>query len=164
MATKKTSDPSQYTKPDLREKLKKKVVAGDKGGNPGQWSARKAQLLAHEYEEAGGGYKKPRTGAQKSLKKWGEEKWRTADRKQARRSGGTARYLPDKAWSQLSDKEKETTNKKKQQGSRSGKQFVKNTSAAASARKKAVKKAPTKRTTAKIAREKSAKRSSRATK
>ncbi len=47
-----------YTKPTLRKQLFEKIKAGDKGGSPGQWSARKAQLLASEYKRAGGGYKK----------------------------------------------------------------------------------------------------------
>jgi hypothetical protein len=46
-----------YTKPAMRASLFKKIKAGSKGGNPGQWSARKAQLLATEYKKAGGGYK-----------------------------------------------------------------------------------------------------------
>ena len=46
-----------YTKPALRERLFKKIKAGTRGGKAGQWSARKAQLLAKEYEAAGGGYK-----------------------------------------------------------------------------------------------------------
>ena len=140
MAKKKTSDPERYTKPELREKVKKKVMAGEKGGNPGQWSARKAQLVAQEYEKEGGGYKKAKSAPQKSLEKWGDEKWSTSDKKQARREGGTARYLPEKAWEQLSGKEKAATNEKKKKGSRAGKQFVSNTKVAAGARKKAVKK------------------------
>lgn len=149
MATTKKSDPSQYTKPELRDKIKRQVLEGDKGGNPGQWSARKAQIVAHEYEEQGGGYKKARTDTQKSLENWTAQKWRTADSKQARRPGGTARYLPDEAWSRLSEGEKKSTNRKKKEGSRAGKQFVSNTSAAASARKKAVKKTAVKKTAAK---------------
>lgn len=47
-----------YTKPTLRKQLFEKIKAGDKGGSPGQWSARKAQFLAAEYKRAGGGYKK----------------------------------------------------------------------------------------------------------
>ena len=141
MAKKKSSsDPGRYTKPELREKVKKKVVAGSKGGDPGQWSARKAQLVAQEYEKEGGGYKKPKSAPQKSLQKWGEEKWSTSDKKPARRAGGTARYLPEKAWDKLSKQEKAATNEKKKAGSRTGKQFVGNTKAAAGARKKAVKK------------------------
>ncbi len=46
-----------YTKPTMRKRLFSKIKAGSKGGRPGQWSARKAQLLANEYKKAGGGYK-----------------------------------------------------------------------------------------------------------
>jgi hypothetical protein len=46
-----------YTKPSMRASLFKKIKAGSKGGDPGEWSARKAQLLAVEYKKAGGGYK-----------------------------------------------------------------------------------------------------------
>jgi hypothetical protein len=46
-----------YTKPTMRKQLFNKIKAGSKGGRPGQWSARKAQLLANEYKKAGGGYK-----------------------------------------------------------------------------------------------------------
>ena len=45
-----------YTKPAMRKRLFSKIKAGSKGGKPGQWSARKAQLLASEYKKAGGGY------------------------------------------------------------------------------------------------------------
>ena len=66
-----------YTKPELRERLKAQIKAGSKGGKPGQWSARKAQLLAQAYKRRGGGYKGERTEGQKSLKRWGEQKWMT---------------------------------------------------------------------------------------
>lgn len=112
-------------------------MAGSKGGKPGQWSARKAQLLAAEYEKAGGGYKGGKTKAQKNLSKWTGEKWRTSDRKPAIREGGTRRYLPDKAWGKLSAAEKAATNKKKMEGSRKGKQFVSNTPAAKKAGREA---------------------------
>ena len=46
-----------YTKPAMRATLFKKIKAGSKGGDPGEWSARKAQLLAVEYKKKGGGYK-----------------------------------------------------------------------------------------------------------
>ena len=46
-----------YTKPGLRKRLFQKIMRGNKGGNPGQWSARKAQMLALAYKRAGGGYK-----------------------------------------------------------------------------------------------------------
>ena len=51
------NEAGNYTKPTLRKKLFNKIMAGSRGGNPGQWSARKAQLLAKEYKAAGGGYK-----------------------------------------------------------------------------------------------------------
>ena len=46
-----------YTKPGMRKKIFERVKAGSKGGRPGQWSARKAQMVAREYKAAGGGYK-----------------------------------------------------------------------------------------------------------
>ena len=46
-----------YTKPTMRKRLFNKIKAGSKGGKPGQWSARKAQMLAKEYKAKGGGYK-----------------------------------------------------------------------------------------------------------
>ena len=55
-----------YTKPEMRERIKDRIMAGSKGGKPGQWSARKAQLLAQEYKKKGGGYKGEKTEGQKS--------------------------------------------------------------------------------------------------
>ena len=46
-----------YTKPTMRKRLFNRIKAGGKGGNPGQWSARKAQMLASAYKKAGGGYR-----------------------------------------------------------------------------------------------------------
>lgn len=111
-----------YTKPGLRERLKDKIMAGGKGGDPGEWSARKAQLLASEYEKAGGGYKGGKTSSQQSLTKWTGEKWRTSDGKP---SEGKKRYLPDAAWKSLSPAEKAATNRAKAEGNAKGKQFVK---------------------------------------
>lgn len=126
-----------YTKPDLRERIKNRILAGSKGGKPGQWSARKAQLLAIEYRKAGGGYRGKPTKKQRSLKKWTREKWTTSDGKPAIRSGGTRRYLPAKAWSKLTPAQRRATNRKKILGSRKGRQFVSNTEAAQRAGKKA---------------------------
>jgi hypothetical protein len=139
------SDPDRYTDPELRDRIKAEVVAGDKGGKPGQWSARKAQLVASEYEREGGGYKQAPDKQQESLIEWGEEKWRTADGKKAEREGGTTRYLPDEAWKSLSKSEQASTNKKKREGSKEGKQFVANTKPAAEARKRATAKAAAKK-------------------
>ena len=46
-----------YTKPTLRKNIFNRIKAGGKGGAPGQWSARKAQMLAKQYKAKGGGYK-----------------------------------------------------------------------------------------------------------
>lgn len=110
-----------YTKPELRERIKKKVMASGKGGDPGEWSARKAQLVAQEYKAAGGGYSGGKTGGQKSLSKWTKEDWKTSDGKP---SEGKKRYLPAAAWNNLSPSEKASTNKAKSEGNKQGKQFV----------------------------------------
>ncbi len=46
-----------YTKPSMRKSLFSSIKSGSKGGNPGQWSARKAQMLAKQYKAKGGGYR-----------------------------------------------------------------------------------------------------------
>jgi hypothetical protein len=46
-----------YTKPAMRKRLFEQIKAGGKGGRPGQWSARKAQMLAKQYKAKGGGYR-----------------------------------------------------------------------------------------------------------
>jgi hypothetical protein len=54
--TSKVNEAGNYTKPSMRKSLFNKIKAGGKGGAPGQWSARKAQMLAQQYKKAGGGY------------------------------------------------------------------------------------------------------------
>jgi len=51
------NEAGNYTKPELRKRLFNSIKAGTKGGKAGQWSARKAQLLAARYKKAGGGYR-----------------------------------------------------------------------------------------------------------
>ena len=46
-----------YTKPKMRKQLFYSIKRGSKGGRAGQWSARKAQMLARRYKAAGGGYR-----------------------------------------------------------------------------------------------------------
>jgi hypothetical protein len=53
----KVNEAGNYTKPGMRKGLFERIKAGGKGGAPGQWSARKAQMLAMQYKKAGGGYK-----------------------------------------------------------------------------------------------------------
>ncbi len=125
----------KYTDPKLRDTLKEKIQAGDRGGKKGQWSARKAQLLVQEYEKAGGGYTGEKDASAKHLEQWGAQDWKTkkggAD---ARGEGGTSRYLPDVAWKLLSKAEREQTDTEKKLGDE---QFVANTDAAKEARKAA---------------------------
>ncbi|WP_432488639.1 hypothetical protein [Kineococcus sp. SYSU DK018] len=126
-----------YTEPELRERLKEGIKAGGKGGEPGRWSARKSQLLKHEYEEHGGGYRHPgeRSGSQEHLREWTEQEWRTADgQADARTADGTKRYLPDAAWALLSEEERRATDERKRRGEG---QHVANTDAAKHARQAA---------------------------
>ena len=51
------NEAGNYTKPGMRKRLFESIKSGGKGGAPGQWSARKAQMLAQQYKKAGGGYR-----------------------------------------------------------------------------------------------------------
>lgn len=115
MSSAKKSNPAKW------KRIVAAVKAGSKGGKPGQWSARKAQIAVARYKKSGGGYK----GAKKksnSLSKWSKQKWRTSDGKPSK---GKKRYLPDAAWKSLSAAEKRATNRAKAKGNKKGKQFVK---------------------------------------
>jgi len=112
-----------YTKPELRNKIKSRVTASTKGGKAGQWSARKAQIVAQEYEKAGGGYTGSKTKSQSSLSKWTKEEWGTKSGKRSQDTG--ERYLPKKARESLSSAEYARTTAKKRKDTRAGKQFSK---------------------------------------
>ncbi|GAB2581008.1 hypothetical protein [Microlunatus antarcticus] len=127
----------KYTDPDLRGRLKDEVQADDKGGKPGQWSARKAQLLKAAYEREGGGYLGEKDETQQHLSQWSGEDWQTSDGSadastgSSREKGGASkRYLPKAAWDELSDAEKRETDAAKAAGSAAGEQFVDNPEAA----------------------------------
>lgn len=128
----------KYTHPEMREEIKEEIKQSDKGGDPGQWSARKSQLLTQEYERRGGGYKGERDEDQRNLEQWTDEDWQTQEGDaQARGDGETARYLPKKAWENMSEEEKRKTERKKREGSRRGEQHVENTDEAKQARQQA---------------------------
>ena len=114
-----------YTDNAKRERIKDRIMAGSKGGKPGQWSARKAQLLAAEYKKTGGGYKGEKTKAQKSLEKWTGEKWGTKSGKPSTQGAQATgeRYLPEKARKALSAQEYAATTAQKRKDLRAGKQF-----------------------------------------
>lgn len=111
------------TNEKLWSSVKSSVKAGSKGGKPGQWSARKAQLAGKLYKDRGGGYSGPKTAAQKSLSKWGREDWGTRSGKPSGKTG--ERYLPKKARESLSPAEYAATTRAKREGTKAGKQFVK---------------------------------------
>jgi hypothetical protein len=113
------SKAAEKTDPALWEKVKKRITAGDKGGEKGEWSARKAQMAVAEYKKQGGGYK-GKKDADNSLHQWTEEEWGT---KSGEKSGDThERYLPKQAREALSDKEYERTTAKKRADTKKGKQ------------------------------------------
>lgn len=53
----KVNEAGNYTKPGMRKAIFNSIKAGGKGGAPGQWSARKAQMMAKQYKARGGGYR-----------------------------------------------------------------------------------------------------------
>jgi hypothetical protein len=110
------------TDPALWERIKTQVTAGDKGGQPGQWSARKAQMAVAEYKKAGGGYRGKKS-AQNSLVKWTEQDWMTKSGKPSLKTG--ERYLPARAIKALSPAQYGATTRAKREGMKKGEQFVK---------------------------------------
>lgn len=108
-------DALNYTDPAMRDRLKRKIMAGSRGGLPGEWSARKAQLLVAEYEKAGGGYIGGRSKAQKSLSKWTKQDWRTKSGKPSLETG--ERYLPAAAIAALTSAEYAETSRVKRSAS-----------------------------------------------
>ncbi|MBD2496399.1 hypothetical protein [Nostoc sp. FACHB-280] len=121
----------KYTEPELRHQLKEEILKSDKGGQPGQWSARKSQLLVKEYEKQGGGYKQAdKDEAAQSLEKWSDQDWQTQyGEDRARKDGITKRYLPKAVWDKLSDAEKQEAEQIKEKASKEGKQYVEWTTA-----------------------------------
>jgi hypothetical protein len=116
---------SKYTKPKLRERLKNRIMAGSKGGKAGQWSARKAQMLAAAYKKAGGGYRGGKGKTQKSLSKWTKEDWGTKSGKnsvQGKKATGE-RYLPKRTREKMSAAEYLASSAKKRRDTKAGKQY-----------------------------------------
>lgn len=112
----------ERTDPELWEAIKREVTKGDKGGKPGQWSARKAQLAVAIYKQRGGGYLNPKDPTN-SLTRWTRQDWRTKSGLPSLVTG--ERYLPAKAISALSASEYAATTRAKRAGMRRGEQFVK---------------------------------------
>jgi hypothetical protein len=120
--------------PELWEKAKAQAKA--KMG--GKHSARAMQLAGKIYKDKGGSYTGSKTGAQKSLSEWTKQKWRTKSGKPSTIGPGATgeRYLPEKAIKSLSAKEYAATSKAKKEGTKAGKQFVRQPKAIAKKVKK----------------------------
>ncbi|WP_158747445.1 hypothetical protein [Acidisphaera sp. L21] len=111
---------AEKTDPQLWEKVKKNVTSSDKGGKPGQWSARKAQMATQEYKKDGGSYKGAKT-TDNHLSTWTKEECGTKSGKESGKTG--ERYLPKEAREHLSKTEYERTTAKKRADSAKEKQF-----------------------------------------
>jgi hypothetical protein len=105
---------AEKTDPEIWERVKHEITEGDKGGRPGVWSARKAQMAVQEYKKRGGGFVGEKPDADNHLLQWEKEEWGT-------RSGGKSletgeRYLPKRARETLSDAEHARTTEAKRAG------------------------------------------------
>ena len=88
----------------------------------GKHSARAMQLAVKYYKDSGGTYSGKKKSTNK-LSKWTKQKWTTKSGKPSSKTG--ERYLPEKAIKSLSAKECAATTKAKREGTKKGKQFVK---------------------------------------
>lgn len=113
---------AERTDPRLWETVKTSILKGGKGGEPGQWSARKAQMAVQEYKRCGGGYAGPNS-ADNSLSQWTDEEWGTRSGKPSGETG--ERYLPRQAREHLSKADYRRTSDKKRADSEKGRQFSK---------------------------------------
>jgi hypothetical protein len=111
---------AKKTDPKLWERVKAKITKGDKGGDPGEWSARKAQLAVQEYKRRGGGYE-GRKSSDNHLTQWQAEEWGTKSGRKSKETG--ERYLPKKARETLTADEYRRSSDKKRADTRKGKQF-----------------------------------------
>jgi len=112
----------------IRNRIFKRILKNKQDGTKaGQWSARKAQSLTEDYEKAmkKKGLKAYKSGkktkSQKSLKRWGDQDWKTKSGKKSSKTG--ERYLPAEAIEALTDKEYKKTSAKKKRDTKKGKQF-----------------------------------------
>jgi hypothetical protein len=107
------------TDPGLWNRVKTEITKGDKGGNPNQWSARKAQLAVAEYKKRGGGYVGGKS-KDNHLSKWTKEDWGTKSGQPS--AASHERYLPAKVRESLSDFEYNRTSAKKRADTAKGHQ------------------------------------------
>ena len=112
---------AKRTQPALWSRIVHEVTAGSKGGRPGQWSARKAQMAVRLYQQRGGGYVGPKSPSL-SLAQWTAQDWRTKSGRPSLETG--ERYLPAAAIEALSPQDYAATTRAKRRGMAAGEQFV----------------------------------------
>ena len=110
------------TNETLWKQIVDEVREGAKGGERGEWSARKAQLAVLLYKQRGGGYTGAKS-ADNSLARWTRQDWRTKSGKPSLETG--ERYLPARAIKKLSPQQYGATTRAKREGMKKGLQFVK---------------------------------------
>jgi len=98
------------TKPKLWKKIKKKVMAEEKGGPAGKWSARKAQLAVKQYKQQGGDYIDNISKKHNDLSVWTDQEWGYYNSYWKKKGG---RYLPKKLWKSLTPRQIKITNQNK---------------------------------------------------
>ena len=104
---------AKKTKEAMWKRIVASVKSGGKGGRPGQWSARKAQLATARYKKAGGGYRGKKSSSNK-LTKWSKQKWdyvSKGDKKKPKSKRG--RYLPKSVRAGMTKSQKAAANRKK---------------------------------------------------
>jgi hypothetical protein len=104
---------AKKSNPALWSRIVSSVKSGTKGGDAGQWSARKAQLAVAKYKEAGGKYIGKKSDSN-SLSKWTKQEWTTKSGKPSKETG--ERYLPKKAIAALTNAEYAATTRAKREG------------------------------------------------
>jgi hypothetical protein len=114
------SETAEKDDPELWERVKAEVIAGAKGGKPGQWSARKAQFAVQEYKRLGGRYRGGKD-PHNHLIEWQDEEWGTKSGAESLDSG--ERYLPKKVREAMSDEEYGRTTAAKRRDLKAGQQF-----------------------------------------
>ena len=103
---------AKKTDPQLWEEVKKEITASGKGGDPGEWSARKAQMSVQEYKRRGGGYEDDGPSQDETdLHEWTQEDWGTRSGEESGETG--ERYLPKRVRMLLTEDEYRRTTRKK---------------------------------------------------
>lgn len=117
---------TERTNQKMWKKIVRDIKKSNKGGRPGQWSARKAQLAVSIYKKQGGRYKS-RKRNKNSLYRWTKQKWRTRSGKPSIVGPNATgeRYLPEKVIRKTSRKLYNYSSRLKRMSIRNGKQYSK---------------------------------------